>query len=107
MTSTDSTINDNAEGHYAVTEADLLRATERNRLRALVEADMETAYQLHADDFQLINPAGGALSKEQYLGGIASGDNPVSLVGAGVDCRACAGPDSNPALPGTTRNQCQ
>ena len=74
MTSTDSTINDNAEGHYAVTEADLLRATERNRLRALVEADMETAYQLHADDFQLINPAGGALSKEQYLGGIASGD---------------------------------
>jgi hypothetical protein len=32
------------------------------------------AHQLHADDFQLITPAGGALSKEQYLGGIASGE---------------------------------
>jgi hypothetical protein len=34
---------------------------------------MEVAQQLHADDFQLINPGGGSLSKEQYLGGIASG----------------------------------
>ena len=56
------------------TEADLIRATERERLRALVEADMEVARQLHADDFQLINPRGQSLSKEQYLGGIASGD---------------------------------
>jgi len=56
------------------TEADLIRATERNRLRALVEANMEVVRQLHADDFQLINPLGQSLSKEQYLGGIASGD---------------------------------
>ena len=35
---------------------------------------MEVARQLHADDFQLINPLGQSLSKEQYLGGIASGD---------------------------------
>ena len=55
-------------------EADLIRATERERLRALVEANMEVARQLHADDFQLINPLGQSLSKEQYLGGIASGD---------------------------------
>ena len=54
-------------------EADLIRATERERLRALVEANMEVARQLHADDFQLINPRGGSLSKEQYLAGIASG----------------------------------
>ena len=54
-------------------EADLIRATERERLRALVEANMEVARQLHADDFQLINPRGGSLSKEQYLEGIASG----------------------------------
>jgi hypothetical protein len=54
-------------------EADLLRATERERLRALVEGNIEVAQQLHADDFQLINPAGGALSKTEYLGGIASG----------------------------------
>ena len=60
-------------------EADLLaaeaglRATERERLRALVAADLEVANRLHADDFQLVNPRGGVLSKEQYLGGIASG----------------------------------
>lgn len=55
-------------------EADLIRATERERLRSLVEADLEVAHRLHADDFQLINPRGQSLSKEQYLGGIASGD---------------------------------
>jgi len=56
-----------------LTTADLIRATERERLRALVAADLAVANQLHADDFQLINPGGGVLSKEQYLGGIASG----------------------------------
>ena len=53
---------------------DLIRATERARVRALVEANMDLARQLHADDFQLINPFGDALSKEQYLGGVASGE---------------------------------
>jgi hypothetical protein len=56
------------------TEADLLRDTERERLRALVGGNMEAARRFHADDFQLINPLGGSLSKEQYLGGIASGE---------------------------------
>ena len=55
-------------------EADILRAIERKRLCALVDANIEVARQLHADDFQLINPLGGALSKEEYLGLIASGD---------------------------------
>jgi hypothetical protein len=54
-------------------EVELLRSTERERLRALVSGDVERAAQLHADDFQLINPLGGALSKDQYLGGISSG----------------------------------
>jgi hypothetical protein len=54
-------------------EADLLRATERERLRALVAGDLSRAGELHTDDFQLINPLGGVLSKEQYLGGIGSG----------------------------------
>jgi hypothetical protein len=58
----------------AQNEADQLRAIERERLRSLVDADMEVARRLHADDFQLITPLGGALSKEQYLGQIASGD---------------------------------
>ena len=56
------------------TEANLLRDTERERLRALVSGNMEVLHRLHADDFQLINPFGGSLSKEQYLAGIASGE---------------------------------
>ena len=55
-------------------EADLIRTTERERLRALVEANVARARQLHADDFQLINPLGGSLSKKQYLAGIGSGE---------------------------------
>lgn len=55
-------------------EAEHLRATERERLRALVQADLPVADRLHADDFQLINPVGVAFSKEQYLGAIASWD---------------------------------
>ena len=54
-------------------DVELLRSTERHRLRALVTGDMNRAAQLHSDDFQLINPLGGALSKEEYLGGVGSG----------------------------------
>jgi hypothetical protein len=54
-------------------DVELLRSTERERLRTLVSGDVERAARHHSDDFQLINPLGGALSKEQYLGGIASG----------------------------------
>ena len=54
-------------------EADQLRAIERARLRSLVEGDLPTARRLHADDFELINPVGGTLSKEKYLADIASG----------------------------------
>ena len=54
-------------------DAELVRSTERERLRALVTGDVQRAAQLHTDDFQLINPLGGALSKEQYLGGIRAG----------------------------------
>lgn len=54
-------------------EIELIRTTERERLRAMVEADMDVANQLHADDFQLINPVGMAFSKEVYLGDVASG----------------------------------
>ena len=53
--------------------ADTLRAIERARLGALVSGNVERARELHADDFQLINPLGGSLSREQYLGGIAAG----------------------------------
>jgi hypothetical protein len=59
---------------HAQDEADQLRATERERLRSLIEGDVESARRLHADDFQLINPGGATLSKEEYLGQIASGE---------------------------------
>jgi ketosteroid isomerase-like protein len=58
----------------SATQAELLRTTERERLRALVDADMEVANQLHADDYQLIDPGGGTHTKEDYLGGISSGE---------------------------------
>jgi len=54
-------------------EADHIRAAERRRLRALVEANVDIARPLHADDFQLVTPSGVAFSKEEYLGHIASG----------------------------------
>lgn len=54
-------------------EVELLQSTERERVRALVSGDMDRAARLHTDDFQLINPLGGTVSKEQYLGGIGSG----------------------------------
>jgi Domain of unknown function (DUF4440) len=60
-------------GRLEYREVELLQSTERERLRALVSGDVGRAAQLHADDFQLINPLGGALSKDQYLGGISSG----------------------------------
>jgi Domain of unknown function (DUF4440) len=55
-------------------EADRIRQTEHERLRALVEANIAVANLLHADDFQLITPSGRSLSKEEYLGRVASGE---------------------------------
>jgi hypothetical protein len=55
------------------TETDRIRDVERRRLRALVDGDVEAARQLHADDFQLITPIGESLSKDKYLGAIATG----------------------------------
>lgn len=54
-------------------DCQVLRELERNRIEALVRADMAVAEMLHADDYQLITPGGVALSKRQYLDGVASG----------------------------------
>jgi phage baseplate assembly protein W len=56
------------------TSADLIRETEHQRLRALVAAEIELANSLHSDDYQLITPNGQTISKQDYIGGIASGD---------------------------------
>ena len=62
-----------ATSALAQDSADQLRAIEHERLRSLMDADMPTARRYHADDFQLINPDGGTMSKELYLGRIADG----------------------------------
>jgi hypothetical protein len=49
-------------------------ALERARLRALVERNMPLAWQLHAQDFQLITPSGRSYSRERYLGMIGEGE---------------------------------
>ena len=46
---------------------------ERRRLRALVDVDLVTAEELHADDFQLITPRGFPYSKREYLEAVQSG----------------------------------
>ena len=57
----------------SIGDSDALRAKEVSRLRALVDTDLQTVERLHAEDFQLITPGGAALSKADYLGGVASG----------------------------------
>ena len=52
----------------------LLGELERQRLHALVQADLRAADALHADDYELISPGGNVLSRSDYLGGIASGE---------------------------------
>lgn len=63
----------NVDASSPTREADRLRETERARLRALVSADIDQARLFHAPDFQLITPIGAVLSKEDYLGAVASG----------------------------------
>jgi len=46
---------------------------ERRRLRALLAADIKTAAPIHADDYQLVTPNGSEMTKDDYLGAIASG----------------------------------
>ena len=38
------------------------------RLKALVDANVAAAEELHADDFQLVTPSGAAYTKDEYLG---------------------------------------
>lgn len=54
-------------------QADQLRALERRRLDALVDADTATAGGLMAKDFQAIPPSGDPLARKDYLGAVAAG----------------------------------
>jgi hypothetical protein len=62
-----------AASHGGSSEAGQLRAIEKTRLHALVDADTATARKLIAPDFQLINPGGGTSSREEYMDAIKAG----------------------------------
>jgi hypothetical protein len=53
---------------------DELRSVERQRLRALVTADIATLKRLHAEDFQAISPFGYAFARGEYLQRVGSGE---------------------------------
>jgi hypothetical protein len=55
-------------------DPDVLRTIERNRLRSLVDVNLDVAEPLHAGNYQLITPRGIALTKAEYLGSIESGE---------------------------------
>ena len=91
----DKTADDGQVDPFAA-EKEELRATERERLRALREVDMAVAERLHADDYQLLPPTGGTLSKREYLDAIASHGihylvfEPISPVAVRVSDRMAA-----------------
>ena len=66
-------------------QADQLRALERTRLHALVDADTATARGLMAGDFQAIPPTGDPLGREDYLGGSAEPASHYPLAGNVAD----------------------
>lgn len=45
-----------------------LAAIEQRRLQAFVDGDWATLDQLHAEDFELVNPQGAVWDKARYLG---------------------------------------
>jgi hypothetical protein len=55
-------------------DGDLIRRLEHARLRALVARDLATAESLHAADYELVTPSGGVITRDGYLGGIATGE---------------------------------
>jgi ketosteroid isomerase-like protein len=55
------------------TQAERIRAVEQTRLSALVDADTPTAAQFIADDFEVIDPAGDAIARDDYLAAVDAG----------------------------------
>jgi hypothetical protein len=54
-------------------QVERLRQIEKKRLQALVDADVAVAGLLIASDFELINPLGEVLTRNEVLGGVSSG----------------------------------
>jgi hypothetical protein len=64
---------DNPAGTGTSHQVERLRQIEKTRLQALVDANVAVAGRLIASDFELINPLGEVLSREDILGGVGSG----------------------------------
>jgi hypothetical protein len=64
---------DHSKGASKSRQAERLRQTEAERLRALVDADVAVAGTLIAGDFELVNPLGEVLTRDDVLGGVGSG----------------------------------
>jgi ketosteroid isomerase-like protein len=60
-------VDHTSKGEAAQSTAAVVRDVERQRLRALLNHDLDTAEKLHAADFELINPLGETQSKEAYI----------------------------------------
>jgi hypothetical protein len=55
------------------TQADQLAQLEHARAQAITDADIDAAQRVMAPDFQLINPGGQPLSRDDLLGAVGSG----------------------------------
>ena len=64
---------DHSNGAGNSRQVERLRQIEKQRLQALVAADVAVAGRLIASDFELINPLGEVLTREAILGGVGSG----------------------------------
>jgi hypothetical protein len=62
-----------AKGAGKSRQVERVRQTEQKRLKALVDADVAAAGALIASDFELINPLGEVLTRDDVLGGVGSG----------------------------------
>ena len=68
-----SATGEHSKGAGKSRQVERLRQIEKKRLQALVDADVAVASRLIASDFELINPIGDVLSRDDVLGGVGSG----------------------------------
>jgi hypothetical protein len=64
---------DHSKGAGRSGQVERLRQTEKKRLQALVDANVAVAGPLIANDFELINPLGEVLTRNDLLGAVGSG----------------------------------
>jgi hypothetical protein len=65
--------SDHSKGASKSRQVERLRQIEQKRLQALVDADVAVAGALIASDFELINPLGEVLTRDDMLGAVGSG----------------------------------